>query len=331
MSDSTLPAESTSAPDLSTELRQCLPEESRAPSTTITRIAAGMSGAGVYRVEGGDERFVLKITPSDEPIEEWRNHLAVQRSAATAGIAPRILHVDEDRRAVLSALVVDRSLPAHLGNPSTRAAAVSALGQMLRKRRDLPVPTGMQRVDALAALTEMWESIPQDFPLPPFVGEAVSAVLAEPSPADDGAPVMSHNDVNPSNLSFDGERVLLLDWQTAAPNHLMYDVATIAMFLRLDDATCAKLVAASSDDAPVDVLPASFLHFRRVAVVLSGIAALRAARSRGHAGGEIARDATPALGEVYQLMRSGAFDLGALSGQWTFGLALVKEAHAGRA
>ncbi len=331
MSDSTMPAESTSAPELSTELRRCLPEELLAPSTTITRIAAGMSGAGVYRVEGGDERFVLKITPSDEPIEQWRNHLAVQQSAATAGIAPRIFHVDEDRRAVLSALVVDRSLPAHLGNPSTRAAAVRALGQMLRRRRDLRVPTGMQPVDAVGALRAMWEAIPRDFPLPPFVREAVGAVLAEPSPADDGALVMSHNDVNPSNLSFDGERVLLLDWQTAAPNHPMYDVATIAMFLRLDDATCGQLVAASEDDEPGDVLPESFLHFRRVAAVLSGIAALRAARARGHAGGEIARDATPALGDIYQQMRSGAFDLGAVSGQWTFGLALVKEAHAVRA
>lgn len=330
MSESRMPAASTPAPGDSTELHRCLPEVMRTTSTTITRIAAGMSGAGVFRVEAGEERFVLKITPSDQPIAQWRNHLAVQQSAAAAGIAPQIRHVDEDRRAVLSALIVDRSLPAHLGNPATRAAALLALGQMLRRRRDLPVPQGMEPVDAVRALHQMWETFPPEFTLPPFVGDAVSAVRAEPSQSDTRPPVMSHNDVNPSNLAFDGERVILLDWQTAAPNHPLYDLAAIAMFLRFDDATCRQLIAAH-DDAPDDALPESFLHFRRVAAVLSGIAALRAARSRGHAGGDTARDTTPSLSDIYQQLRSGTFDLGSVGGQWTFGLALVKEGSAARA
>jgi aminoglycoside phosphotransferase (APT) family kinase protein len=248
----------------------------------------------------------------------------VQQSAAVAGIAPQVFHVDENRRAVLSALIVDRSLPAHLGNPATRAAAIQALGHMLRSRRDVPVPPGMEPVDAVRALRGMWDTVPSDHALPAFVRDAVDAVRAEPSPSDARPLLMSHNDVNPTNLAFDGERVMLLDWQTAAPNHPLYDLAAIAMFLRFDDATCRQVIAAH-DDASVDALPESFLHCRRVAAVRSGVAALKAATSRGHAGGDVPRDATPTLGELYLQMRSGAFDLGSVGGQWAFGLALVKE------
>lgn len=49
---------------------------------------------------------------------------------------------------------------------------------------------------------------------------------------------------------FDGERVLFLDWDAAGANDPFYDLATVAVFLHLDDATSAQLIAAH-DQAPV--------------------------------------------------------------------------------
>jgi hypothetical protein len=219
---------------------------------------------------------------------------------------------------------VDRSFVAHLRHPETGDAAIVALGQMLRRRRELPIPAGMAPADPVRALQDIWHTLPPGFTRPTFVRDAVDAMGGERWPASADAVVMSHNDVNPTNLVFDGARVMLVDWQTAAPNDAMYDLAVIALFLRLDEATCRQLVAAHND-APVDVLPDAFRVFRRWAAVLSGVAALNAARLRGHTGGEIARDATLSLGDVYQQLRTGTLDLRSTGGQWTFGLALVKE------
>ncbi|MEP6832127.1 MAG: phosphotransferase [Gemmatimonas sp.] len=130
--------------------------------------------------------------------------------------------------------------------------------------------------------------------------------------------------MNPTNLVFDGTRVMLLDWQTIAPNHPHYDLATAAMFFRFDEETSQKLLGIYHG-VPVDALPQTFRYYRRLAAVLSGSAALRMARLRGHAGGDVAVDAALSLGDVYQLLRSGSFDISSASGQWTFGLALVKE------
>src|SRR5215212_2586627 len=100
-------------------LEACLPVDLREPSTTITRIAAGLSGAGVYRVEAAGQAFVLKISDEGEPLAGWRRKLHIQQLAANAGLAPRIVHVDEARRAIMSAFVVDRSFPALFGDPRT--------------------------------------------------------------------------------------------------------------------------------------------------------------------------------------------------------------------
>jgi aminoglycoside phosphotransferase (APT) family kinase protein len=301
-----------------------LPIAMRGPATTVTRIGAGMSGAAVYRVDVGDQAYVLKLTSADEPIAPWQRRLEVQRAAAAAGMAPAVIHVDETHRAVLSALVVDRSWPAQFGHPATRPEAIRLLGQMLGQRHLLPTPPGMTPGDPRLFLQAMWSTLTAHAPLPGFVHQVVTALLAEP-PVVPERLTMSHNDVNPSNLMFDGTRVLLLDWDAAAPNDPLYDLATAAMFFRMDEASCQQLVAAH-DDAPIAELPGAFHYYRRCAAALSGVATLSAARSRGHVGGETAADATPSLGQVYQQLRSGAIDIQSVAGQWTFGLALVKEA-----
>jgi hypothetical protein len=51
-------------------LEACLPADLRGPATPITRIADGLSGAGVYRVEAAGAAFVLKISGEAKPLAD---------------------------------------------------------------------------------------------------------------------------------------------------------------------------------------------------------------------------------------------------------------------
>lgn len=314
------------ATDTAADWQLALPIALRGAETQVTPIGVGMSGAGVFRVEVGGAAYVLKVTSAAEALAPWQARLTVQRAAAALGVAPAVVHVDESRRAVLSALVVNQSWPAYFGHPETRGEAIRVLGEMLAQRRNLLTPPGMGRADPRQVLEAMWGALTDGFAVPRFVHEVVAALLAE-APVVPARLVMSHNDVNPSNLVFDGTRLLLLDWDTAAPNDPLYDLATAAMFFRMDEATSRQLVAAH-DGAPVAELPEAFRYYQRCAAALSGVAAMSAARGRGHAGGEAAADETPSLGEIYQRLRAGTTDIQSVAGQWTFGVALVKEAAA---
>lgn len=305
----------------------CLPEQLRAASTKISRIGRGLSGAGVYRVESGGQVYVLKVAAETEPLDAWRRRLAMQRLAAEAGLAPRVVHHDETRRAVVTEHVTDRGFMARLGDPRTRGAAIDLLGQTLRRVHALPLPEGAAGQDPRETFAPVWAGL-ADFPLPMFARAAIDRVRAEPPPPSDRPLVFSHNDPNPSNLVFDGERLLLLDWDAAGPNDPFFDLAAVALFLRLDDATAARLIAAH-DAAPAAALPQRFRYSRRLVAALCGTMAFQLARRAGHRGGELRAEQAPTLRDVHSSMSAGTLGLNTPEGLWAFALALVQTIRAG--
>jgi aminoglycoside phosphotransferase (APT) family kinase protein len=303
-------------------LEDCLPPDLRGPATNVTRIAAGLSGAGVYRVEARGETFVLKVSADHEPPAEWARALHIQRLAADAGLSPRIIHVDQARRAVLTAFVADRSFPTFYRDPQGHQAAVALLGRTVRRVHELPIPDDVTRRDPHTFLTEVWGGLAA-FTVPAFARQAIERALTAPPPAA-RPPVLSHNDLNPSNLIYDGAGIQILDWTTAAPMEPFYDLATLAVFLRMDEADCRALLSAY--DGHTGELPPRFAYTRRLVAALAGTMSLYLAEKAKHPGGEAAEALS--LGDFYQQMRAGSLRLGTPEGQWAFGLALLKESLA---
>ena len=311
------------------DLDGCLPPTLRGPATRIARVSAGFSGAGVYRVDAGTESFALKVAPDTEPVVDWRSKLRIQQLAADAGLAPRIVHVDETRRAVLSEFVTDRSFAALYGDPRTREAAITQLGKTIRRVHELPLTVDADEKEARDFLIRVWSGLAGSFPMPAFVGDAVARVLGERPPESDRALVLSHNDVNPTNLVHDGETLLLLDWEMAGANDPFFDLAAIAVFMRMDADSCRTLLGAYESDV-VSTLPTRFDYNRRLMAVLVGVNFLQVARQSGHRGatGAETLEATSSLGEFYQRLRTGALAVSTAEGQWQFGLSMAKESLA---
>jgi aminoglycoside phosphotransferase (APT) family kinase protein len=305
-------------------LDACLPVHLRGPGTTITRMVAGYSGAAVYRVVTADQTFVLKVSSEGEPRDAWRRRIRIQELAADDLLAPPILHVDEERRAVVSAFVVDRSFAALYGNPDTRSTSVDLAGRTLQRVHALPA-THAEHRDPRALLATLASQLSSCDTVPQFARDAVEQVLSEAAPKSDRGMVLSHNDVNPTNLAYDGERLILLDWDAAGSNDPLYDLATVAMFFRMDEQTCRRLLAAH-DDAPESALPAAFAYYRRLVAVLCGsMFALTAVNGSSDTTRGETLETTTALGEFYAKMRTGQVTLATAGGRRAFGLALIKE------
>jgi aminoglycoside phosphotransferase (APT) family kinase protein len=302
---------------MSDALISCLPIELRA-TAVLKPIAAGLSGAGVYRVDANGAAYVLKIATA-EPLSRWQQTCAAQLAAGRAGIAPAVIHVDEERRAVVSEFVVDRSFPARFGDPATRELAMAELADTLRRLHALPIPPGSEPRDAQAICARIWPTL-ATFPLPAFARAAIERALAEEPPPLCRALALCHNDVNPGNLVWDGARVLLLDWDSSAPNDPLFDLASIAVFLRLDDDTSARLIALH-DAAPVAPLPARFVYNRRFMSAFIGMVFLHLAHVGGHPGDAHAEPIS--LLEIYEAMRIGTLNPGSPQGQWSLAMAML--------
>ena len=310
-------------------LEACLPPELRGPATTISRIAAGLSGAGVYRVDAAGGSFVLKVAADNESAADWHRTLQIQKLAAAAGLAPRVVHVDESRRAVLTAFVADRSFIAFYRDPRTHHTALTQLGRTVRRIHALPPPDDAPRRDPRELLAQVWGGLHADFLLPEFVSDVITTLLAVEPPARERELVLGHNDLNPSNLVYDGESILMLDWATAGPMDPLYDLGVLSVFLRMDKDTSLGLLSAY-EGAQCAELSARLLYIRRLAAVLSGTFQLHLARQLQHPGATtaVASASMLTLGEFYLQLRDGKLRLGTADGQWAFGLALLQESRA---
>lgn len=308
-----------------TEIEGLLPAVLCPPGTALTPVGAGQSGAGVYRLNGPAGTFVVKQTPTTEPDAVWQRSLDVQRAAAAVGVAPAVVHADATHRLVVSEAITDRGWAAYYGPPTTHPAALTLLGETIRRLHTLPIAPGMPTARAAPFVRQIQQSANAAHPLPIWVNATIDALLSAEPPASDRAPVLSHNDLNPSNLIFDGTRLLLLDWQTAAVNDPYYDLALVSVFSRMDADACRRLLTAY-DGTPVPALPERFQWSRRMASAVAGTALLWVAGLRGYRG--VAPDTVmdaPTMGDVYAAMRDGTLSMDTGEGQWRLGLAAFRE------
>ena len=305
-------------------LRALLPQALVGTVESIEAIRAGLSGAGVYAVTASRGKFVLRVQGRQLDAEYFSQQLRVLHRASAAGVAPRIVHVDEDARAVVSVRIAGAPLAAALADSTQRAAVLGSVVDGLRTLHALD-PSEVAAREPMPFARTAWEACRYRPGFPSWAAvlaptfDELAAVLER-----DPRRVVSHNDVNPGNLLWDGARAWLVDWEVSGLGHAYYDLATLALFLRLDDDTAFAL-AARHDGAPLDQTSRdTFVALRRLVGLLAGFTFLGLAGDLTvHAAPTLA-DA-PTLIDCYQALRTG-LDVQSPKWQAMMGLALTASA-----
>jgi aminoglycoside phosphotransferase (APT) family kinase protein len=225
---------------------------------------------------------------------------------------------------VVTARVAGVPLPAALAAPDQRARALASVVDRLKAVHALD-PSGLAVSDPLGHARESWQRNRARPGFPAWAEDlggsfdGIAATLAQ-----DSRQAFSHNDVNPMNVIWDGEKTWLLDWDVAGIGHPLYDLATVAMFLRLDDAAALELCS-RHDGEPFDARGrATFRALRRLVAHLCGLTFLGMADDLRTVAAPTRGDA-PSLADCYAAMRAGQLDLRDARGRATFGLALLAE------
>jgi len=196
----------------------------RAPIEAITPIAGGASTASTFRIDTGDRRYLLRVEGEPSPPRNPHQYVSM-RIAAEAGIAPKIRYVDEAARTAVIDFIAQQPLKTFPGGPR---ALAQALGELLSRVQATPAfPSFVNYPDIVARLfahvrrTGLFAA----GLLNPHVERLELLRVAY----DAGLTnlVSSHNDSIPSNILFDGERLWLIDWESAYRNDPLVDVAIV--------------------------------------------------------------------------------------------------------
>jgi aminoglycoside phosphotransferase (APT) family kinase protein len=301
-----------------------LPEEHVGTVTAVQPISVGLSGAGVYAVSSGRGELVLRVSAESADASLWTQQLRVLRRAAERGVAPAILHVDAAARAIVSARVQGMPLAAVLADPGRRDAAIASVLVQLRALHTIDA-AGVEERDALAYARDAHAAQRARPGFPAWAAElepifdAIEATLAR-----DPRRVVSHNDLNPGNVLWDGARVWLVDWEVAGLAHPFHDLATLAMFLQLGDAAARGLLALLEQRPIDDGAWATFAALRRLVALLCGLVFASMVPDL-----RLLPASAPTLAAFYTELRAGTLDLQDPRGRAAFALALLQLGTAG--
>jgi aminoglycoside phosphotransferase (APT) family kinase protein len=192
--------------------------------TTLAPVGGGASGALIYRVDAGGRSYLLRMETRRGPIRNPHQYACMQ-TAAEAGVAPPLVHVDAEAGVAIMDFLPSHPLSVYPGGPLSLARDLGRL--LARLQGTAPFPAF---VDYLGALDRMLGYVRRSTVfVPGLLDRHYDAFerIRDAYPWDAASLVSSHNDPNPRNIIFDGHRLWLVDWEMAYRNDPLTDVAIV--------------------------------------------------------------------------------------------------------
>jgi hypothetical protein len=193
----------------------------------IHPLTGGLSSALAFKIVVRNNPYLLKILRT-EMISNPTNEFACMQIAADAGIAPHIWYANADERILITDFVEAKPFPDDM---------VPLVAPVLRTLHSLPhFPKVVNYLDALTGFIQRFQAakiLPES-----ATGELLRryAEVTKVYPRNESDFVASHNDLKPQNMRFDGNRIWLVDWESAFLNDRYVDLAIAANFFVKDQA-----------------------------------------------------------------------------------------------
>ena len=189
----------------------------------IRAMTAGLSSALVFRIVVGGTSYLLRVTTRTDAFGDPTRQFACMKSAAEAGLAPRVWYANiEDRLCITDFVETVRF------SESQARALMPGVLRSLHALPPFPNELNYVTVDKTIRKFQASNVLPKG-----DVEEAFSRYdqLSAVYPRHDSDMVSCHCDLKPENILFDGDRVWLVDWEAAHVNDRYFDLAIVANFV----------------------------------------------------------------------------------------------------
>jgi aminoglycoside phosphotransferase (APT) family kinase protein len=239
----------------------------------LSPIKGGVSGALIFRVDVGARSHVLRIEPERVARHHRERGFACMTAAAAAGAAPPVHYADPAAGVAIMDFVSTRPLSEH---PGGAVGLVRALGRLIARVQATPrFPIVADYPDMIGSMLTGLSAQRDLFAAGDLDRHAEGlARIRAALPWNSFSLLSCHNDPNPRNILFDGDRVWLVDWEIASRNDPLVDIAILTHDLaetpELEDA----LLEAAFELKPTNTLRARLAVIRLLTRLFYGCVVL---------------------------------------------------------
>ena len=291
---------------------------------SVEPLSGGLSGAGVWRLRVGGRSCILRIEGPPNGLNDPHRQYLCMAAAAEAGVAPPVLFADPASGVALIQDVPVQPMPG-------RAVVLGELSVLLRRLHATPLfpplvdfPEGVDQlvgqlecldlVDpaALASFRERWSELRRTCRW-----------------GEDGL-VSCHNDLNPRNILWDGQRLWLIDWEAAFRNDPYVDLGIAANYFTAGPADQDALIEGYFGAPADDDQRARLFLMQQVCRVYYGAVLMASAAGGWAPSPEARRLEGPSLAEIGGAIAQGRVDLADPAARFDYGAAMLRQMLADR-
>lgn len=293
-------------------------------TTTVDAIelmTRGLSPALVYKITVKDQAYILRLVMVTNELVDPAREYTCLRAAADAGIAPAVLYADAAAAISISQFIAGP--PIWVGIPQ-KELQLQAIAAKVKEVHALPLfPPLINFMEGMIHFRDRFlemNMFPESATATHFAHfEKIKAVY----PIHEEL-VSSHNDLNPANVLFDGEKIWLIDWEASFKNDRYVDLAIVALYFAANESHIDTFLTAYFGAPPTAIQQAKFYLMRQVIFLYYGTIFLRMA-------GDMQQEhdqhmEVPTLIQVKQMMSKGEINLGSYEGKLLYGKMLMQEA-----
>ncbi|MFT3823802.1 MAG: phosphotransferase [Chitinophagaceae bacterium] len=290
------------------------------PLTDIALLAGGLSGSAVYKIIVQDRAYVLKL---EQPAATGSPDTALAL-AAKAGIAPTLYFQDISTGISISSFIDNRSLRTVFA-PEKLTSELAIIISKIHA-----IPCNKEGADLETTIDNLISDFRQSRILyGPVFDECFVQYEKIKSwyPWRDGEKVFSHNDLNPNNILCDGEKLWIVDWDTAYLNDRYVDLSGIANFFVHTPELEKEFLQAYFGRAASEQETARFYIMRQASRIIYAMLMFRLAAQAQPAGYSHSQEMEGMDMKTFgALMGAGKLSLATYEGQLMYGKALLNEA-----
>lgn len=212
----------------------------------VAALTGGASGAQVFRLTIDGQDRLLRLETARDALRDPARQYACMRIAADAGVAPALLYADAEAGIAITDFIAAAPLDAAISRESRLRALASAIAALHAAPRFPDLVEIFDGVGAVIAQANAARILPE-----PGLAllDRLFGQVSQAYPREAADIVSSHNDLNPSNVLFQGERAWIVDWELAFAADRYMDLAAAANFFAADEAE-AELILETYLAAP---------------------------------------------------------------------------------
>ena len=192
----------------------------------ITSLKGGMSGSNLYKVDGKDSSYVIRLLGNCRSTESKAREVLVQTIASQEGWGPKLYASDIDEGWIIMEYI--KPTPLTESDRMNDETYIS-LGQRLQQIHTGPEFLSVR--DRLKEIKERLDRLYKENKIPQSIDYEVLKNIID-LVKKHGSTVLAptHRDLNPNNIIFSNHQPFIIDFEDAAQDDPFYDLGTIGIF-----------------------------------------------------------------------------------------------------